>query len=143
MDWKSLRTPLSLPGLRQAVCTRVSYLPTRPNQRKRKPDVHFYATSLPPHRASLRRLMAMIRGHWGIENKLHHPKDRTWQEDRHWLASRRGAEALAMLRTLGMDLMRRARLPGLDPKAHFPERIEHFQRYPKRAVGLVVRATRL
>jgi hypothetical protein len=76
-----------------------------------------------------------------IENKLHHPKDRTWQVDRHWLAHRRGAEALAMPRTLEMDLMRRARLPGLDPTAFFPERIEHFQRYPKRAAGLVVRTT--
>jgi hypothetical protein len=39
--------------------------------------------------------------------------------------------------------MRRARLPGLDPKAHFSERIEHFQQYPKRAVGLVMGTTRL
>jgi hypothetical protein len=29
--------------------------------------------------------MRWIRGHWQVENSLHHVKDRWWDEDRHWL----------------------------------------------------------
>ncbi|MGW2897887.1 ISAs1 family transposase [Streptomyces sp. NPDC001212] len=38
-------------------------------------------TSLPPGTASGARLAAWIRGHWKIENLLHHVRDRTFRED--------------------------------------------------------------
>lgn len=143
VEWDSLRTPLGLPGMSQAVCTRTSYLPTRDGMAERKPDVRFHATSLSASRADGRRLEKAIQGHWGIEDKLHHPKDRTWLEDRHWVGNSRTAAALAMLRSTALDVSRRARLPGLDPKAYFPERIEYFQKHPDRAAALVVQPGRL
>ena len=38
-------------------------------------------TSLSPERADAKRLLELIRGHWGIENKLHYRRDVTMGED--------------------------------------------------------------
>jgi hypothetical protein len=104
---------------------------------------HFYATDLAPHRADAERLGQIIRDHWGIENRLHHPKDRTWLEDRHWVGNKRTGVAVTMLRSLACCMVRKARLKGLSPKAYCPERIEFFNQYPERAVWLVKGAARL
>ncbi|MFJ5901276.1 ISAs1 family transposase [Streptomyces sp. NPDC093064] len=41
----------------------------------------YLITSLPPGAATGVRLAAWIRGHWKIENLLHHVRDRTFRED--------------------------------------------------------------
>src|SRR6266508_19224 len=46
-------------------------------------------TSLSPGRADAGRLLALLRGHWGIANKLHWVRDVTFDEDRSQV--RRGA----------------------------------------------------
>ncbi len=143
MDWRALRTPLGLPGQRQAVCTRISFVPLSEGLKPKACEHHFYATSLSPGRANLGRLRAMIRGHWGIENRLHHPKDRTWLEDRHWVGNRRTGAAVTMLRSLACGLMRLARFADLDPRAYCPERIEFLNRHPRRALMLVTGKVRL
>ena len=38
-------------------------------------------TSLPAEDADEHRLLALNRGHWSIENKLHLPRDTTYRED--------------------------------------------------------------
>lgn len=40
---------------------------------------HWYLSSI---EASAREFAERIRGHWGIENKVHYPKDVTFGEDR-------------------------------------------------------------
>ena len=92
------------PGLRQVVCVRTRREPVAPD----KPVVveeHYYLTSLRPatRRGSPGALLAVARGHWAIENGLHHVKDRTMGEDAG--RSRRGATVLARLRSLGVGLM--------------------------------------
>lgn len=143
LDWEALRTPLGLPGQCQAVCTRTSFIPLREGLAPRAAEHHFYATSLPAWRAGLARLRRLVRGHWAIENRLHHVKDRTWLEDRHWVGSPRTGALVTMLRSLACGLLQTARLPGLSPKAHCPERIEHLNRHPRRALKLVTGRTRL
>lgn len=85
----------------------------------------------------------MVRNHWGIENRLHHPKDRTWLEDRHWVGNVRTGAAVTMLRSMACGLIQMARLPGLSRKAYCPERIEFLNRRPRRAFSLVAGKTRL
>ena len=51
--------------------------------------------------ASPKRLMGLVRGHWGVENGLHFIKDRWWDEDRQWSTRPGLAERLAMLRDFG------------------------------------------
>ncbi|MEV1083743.1 ISAs1 family transposase [Streptomyces sp. NPDC050211] len=42
---------------------------------------HYLVTSLPPGAVGGAQLAAFIRGHWLIENRLHHVRDRTFRED--------------------------------------------------------------
>jgi Transposase DDE domain len=44
--------------------------------------VHYLVTSLSPDHASPRRLLALMRGHWRIENSLFHVADDSFGEDR-------------------------------------------------------------
>ena len=143
LDWREQRTPLGLPGMRQAVCTRTSFIALHAGLPEKRAEVHFYATSLSPARASLERLRAMIREHWGIENRLHHPKDRTWLEDRHWVKNRKTGAVISMLRSESCGLLQSARFDGVDPGAHCPERIEYCNRYPQAALELVMHKSRL
>lgn len=74
----------------------------------REVEVRYYVTSAAPARADARAPLAAIRGHWGIENRLHHVRDVTFDEDR--CRARGGAipEALAACRNLAIALLRRA-----------------------------------
>ena len=50
--------------------------------------------------ADTQRLQRIVRAHWGMENQLHHPKDRTWLRDRHWVKNKKtGAVLTARSRT--------------------------------------------
>jgi hypothetical protein len=143
VNWEALNTPLGLPGQRRGICVRTSFVPLREGLAPKEAEVHYYATDLQRGHAGPAMLAGIIRGHWGIENKLHHPKDRTWLEDRHWVKNKKTGGILTMLRSVACALVRRARLPGLDPKAHCPERIEHFSRSPHLAVAQLKGGARL
>ena len=74
---------------------------------------------------------------------MHHTKDRTWLEDRHWVKSKKTGAVVTMLRSVACGMVRKASFKGLNPKAFCPERIEFFTRRPGRAVALVLGAARL
>lgn len=137
VDWDVVDTPLGLPGQRQAVCTRTFFVPLAEGVAAKSPEVHYYATSLPPHRAGAARLRGLIRGHWGIENHLHHVKDRTFLEDRHWVKSAATAYSLTFLRSVTVGLLRALKIPGRAGRAHCPEKIEYIQGDAGRAVRMV------
>lgn len=143
VNWDVLNTPLGLPGQRRGICVRTSFVPLAEGMAVKEAEVHYYATDLRRDQSGVEGLAGIIRGHWGIENKLHHPKDRTWLEDRHWVKNKKTGGIVTMLRSLACALVRRARLPGLDPKADCPERIERFSRCPDLAVALLKGAARL
>ena len=65
-------------------------------------------TSLPPHRASPPRILAYNRGHWEIENRLHHVRDMTYDEDRSQVRRGRGPNAMASVRNVAISLLRLA-----------------------------------
>jgi len=74
---------------------------------ERQVEVSDAVTSLSPARADAGRLLALLRGHWGIANKLHWVRDVTVDEDRSQV--RRGAapQAMAGCRNLVIALLRR------------------------------------
>lgn len=92
------------PGLRQVALVRIvrEYL-DEPGEPVEAED-HFYLTSLPPrsHLGSPSELLRLVRGHWGIENHLHHVKDRSMAEDASRTAP--GALAYCWLRSLAVAL---------------------------------------
>ncbi len=56
---------------------------TRAPDGTRTSQTRYFATRLNPNTASAAQLRALVRGHWSVENNLHHEKDRWWDEDRH------------------------------------------------------------
>jgi hypothetical protein len=99
------------PGLRQILCvvtTREALDPAFPSLVSERT----FLTSLPPQnkgkQGSPEALLDLIRSHWGIENKLHHVKDRSLREDEE--RSGPAAITLSRLRSLAVGLL--ARLPG-------------------------------
>ena len=62
--------------------------------------------------ASAERLSSLVRGHWHVENKLHWVLDVTFGEDRARIARKNGAENVALLRKLALNLLNNAPRPG-------------------------------
>ena len=71
-------------------------------------DVSYGVTSLPPKCADAARLLALARGHWGIENGLFHRRDVTLGEDRGLLRTGNGPQVMATLNDLTLGLVARA-----------------------------------
>jgi predicted transposase YbfD/YdcC len=56
-------------------------------------------------------LAAKVRGHWHVENKLHWVLDVTFREDHARISRKHGAESMAVMRKLAMNLLSRAPAP--------------------------------
>jgi predicted transposase YbfD/YdcC len=65
-------------------------------------------TSLSPQRATPAQLLAYNRGHWHIENRLHHVRDLTYDEDRSQVRRDHRPHAMATLRNTAITLLRMA-----------------------------------
>jgi hypothetical protein len=66
----------------------------------------YLVTSLSAEKAPPARLLALSRGHWGIENQLFHVKDDSFGEDRHVLRSHAAGTVLSLLRATALNLLR-------------------------------------
>lgn len=74
------------------------------NTGERRHEVVYGVTSLPRAEANAEQLLAYTRGHWGIENGLHHRRDVTLHEDGTRVKSSRFAQALAIVNNLVIGL---------------------------------------
>jgi predicted transposase YbfD/YdcC len=66
-------------------------------------QVRDFISSLP---AEVERLAGLIRGHWGIENRLHWCLDVTFQEDGSRMREGHGPENTALLRRLALSILK-------------------------------------
>jgi predicted transposase YbfD/YdcC len=73
-----------------------------------KESIRYGVTSLPATLAIPERVLALKRGHWGIENRLHYVKDVTMGEDRSTVHKDQGPNIMAALRNTVVSLLRRA-----------------------------------
>lgn len=85
------------------VC-RMERIVTRKGRTSR--DVAYSVTSLTSAVASPKRLLALWRGHWGIENRLHWVRDVTFDEDRCQIRTGAAPQVMAALRNLVIGLLR-------------------------------------
>jgi predicted transposase YbfD/YdcC len=69
-------------------------------------DVVYGITSLRPERATPNRLLELVRGHWGIENKSHWVRDVTFDEDRSQVRCGNIPHMMAALRNTAIGLLR-------------------------------------
>ncbi len=72
-----------------------------------KHAVRYGITSLPPAVADAARLLALVRGHWQIENGVHYVKDVTLAEDRSLIHTGNGPGVMAILRDLVVSTLHR------------------------------------
>ncbi|MGV9227714.1 ISAs1 family transposase, partial [Streptomyces albogriseolus] len=79
------------------------------------------------------QLAAWIRGHWGIENLLHHVRDRTFREDDSKVRTGHLPRAMASLRNLAISVFRRNGQPNIAAALRHTSRT--YSR-PLRALGL-------
>ena len=63
-------------------------------------------TSLTPERADAAQLLALVRGHWSIENRSHWVRDVTFDEDRSQVRCGNIPQVMAALRNTVVGLMR-------------------------------------
>ena len=68
----------------------------------------YAVTSLTVTQASPARLAAIIRGHWGIEDRLHWVRDLDFDEDRSQIRTASGPRIMASLRNLAVTILRLA-----------------------------------
>lgn len=100
-------------------------------------EVTYYITSLPPERADAARLLALIRGHWGIENRVHYVRDVTFDEDRSTVRSGAAPQVMAAARNLVLALLRRQR------HANVAAALRTYASRPRAAIYFVATAHRL
>ena len=94
-------------------------------------EVVYGVTSLRPERADPSRLLELVRGHWGIENKSHWVRDVTFDEDRSQVRSGNIPPLLAALRTTAIGLLRRA------GSTNIAKACRHMAAQPAKALALM------
>jgi predicted transposase YbfD/YdcC len=73
---------------------------------KERVEVVYGVTSLSPERATPKRLLELVRDHWGIENKSHWVRDVTFDEDRSQVRCGNIPHIMAALRNTTIGLLR-------------------------------------
>lgn len=73
----------------------------------------YLVTSLPRTDASAAQLLALNRGHWGIENRLHHVRDMAYDEDRCRARTGNAPRVLACLRNFAISVLRTFRVTNI------------------------------
>lgn len=68
-------------------------------------EVAYFITSLTRDRADAAALLALIRSHWAIENRLHHVRDVSLGEDACRVRTGASPEVLAALRNTALHLL--------------------------------------
>ena len=101
----------------------------------RKQALLYGITSLAPESGPPERLLALKRGHRGIENGLHRVKDVTLGEDQSTLHCGQGPAVMAFLRDAAISLLRRAGIYQI------AARLRQHAQDPAPAVALVLAAT--
>ena len=118
-------------GLRQVFRIERHRINKRTGEREVK--VRYGITSLGPEQADARRLAAILRGHWGIENRLHWVRDVILGEDASRIRSGRAPQVMAIFRNVAISLLG---LLGYDSPI---EGLRHFAWNAAEAIRIVTR----
>lgn len=97
---------LDFPHARQVA--RITRHSTCAKTGKRTREAVYVITSLTSTQATPQRLALIVRGHWGIENKLHYVRDVTFGEDASQIRTGHGPQNMATLRNLAIGRFRDA-----------------------------------
>jgi predicted transposase YbfD/YdcC len=90
-------------------------------------------TSLAITQASPGQLAAIIRGHWGIEDRLHWVRDTDFDEDRSQIRTAAGPQVMASLRNLAITILR------LTGATSIAAALRHHARRPARPLRTIMK----
>jgi predicted transposase YbfD/YdcC len=94
---------------------------------KKTREVRYFVTSLTRDQAGARRLLEIVRGHWGaIENGLHWMRDMVFREDRSTIWKGHAPQNLAALRNAALACAR------ADGGGTVASKLRHFARHSER-----------
>lgn len=94
------------PGLAQVFCLERQVITKK--QAKERMETVYGVTSLAASRATPPQLLALVRGHWHIENKSHWVRDVTFDEDRSQVRCGHISQVMAAIRNTAIGLLRAA-----------------------------------
>jgi predicted transposase YbfD/YdcC len=98
-----VREELGIPGCRALI--RIDKEVRREGERLSF-ETRYFVSSLDPDEVPPSTFQALIRGHWEIENHLHLPKDRYFEEDKHVLQGNGWGEAWTVLTNMALSISR-------------------------------------
>ena len=105
---------------------------TRTEKDKTTVEVVYLIAILPPGSDGPQSLLALSRGHWGIENSLHYVRDVTFAEDRSRICTGHAPQLLAACRNLAMTLIHRS------GSSHIAASRRSFSSHPRTAFDLLL-----
>lgn len=103
----------------------------RESKGKVEVEVVYGITSLKREEADAKRLLGLVRGHWGIESGLHHVRDETLGEDRCRVRTGNSPQVLAAIRNAVVHLLK-----GVDAPSNAAA-TRHFHVHPEDALPLI------
>ena len=103
---------------------------TRQTAKAVSTETAWYVTSLPRQQADARRMLALTRGHWGIENSLHYVRDMTFGEDACRVRTGAAPQAMAAVRNAAIFLLRRVKRESI------AQAIRFFAGFPQAVIAL-------
>ena len=95
-------------------------------------EVAYGFTSLPRERADADRLLALVRRHWEIENRLHYVRDATLGENACRVRMGASPQVLAGVRNTVLHILR-----DVNPK-NAAAAIHHLAAKPLKAIRMVI-----
>jgi predicted transposase YbfD/YdcC len=101
-------------------------------QGKQKRQVRHGITSLPPEIGTAQRLLALKRGHWSIENRLHRGKDVNLGEDASLIHQGQGPVVCTVLRDAALSLLYQVGC------SRIASRLRYHSRHPAEALALLL-----
>lgn len=78
------------------------------NPLRKRNETVYGITSLTTCQANPADILAFNRGHWGIENREHHVRDVTFDEDRSQVRTGSSPQIMAAMRNIAISLLRLA-----------------------------------
>jgi predicted transposase YbfD/YdcC len=93
----------------------------------------YAVTSLTVIQASHAQLAAIVRGHWGIEDRLHWVRDMDFDEDRSQVRTATGPRVMASLRNLVITILR------LSGAASIAAALRYHARQPSRPLQTIMK----
>jgi predicted transposase YbfD/YdcC len=108
-EWRTVKTTavaagLGFPHAAQAIQIRRRRRPL--HAKKWSGETVYAITSLTATQATPTDLAQILRGHWGIEDRLHWVRDMTYDEDRSQIRTANGPHVMASLRNLAITILR-------------------------------------